>query len=100
MEPQASTFDLLPAIDVRGGRVVRLEQGAFDRERTYGDDPAGVATTFAADGARWIHVVDLDGARTGARTDEGTVKSIIRAARDPGQGTRIQVAGGIRDDAE
>jgi len=90
----------MPAIDVRGGRVVRLEQGAFDRERTYGDDPAGVATAFAADGARWIHVVDLDGARSGSRTDEGTLQAIIRAARDAGQGTRIQAAGGIRDDAD
>ena len=97
---RASTFDLLPAIDVRGGRVVRLEQGAFDRERTYGDDPARAAAAFSADGARWIHVVDLDGARSGARTDEGTLQAVIRAARNVGQGTRIQAAGGIRDDAE
>jgi len=97
---RASTFDLLPAIDVRGGRVVRLEQGAFDRERTYGDDPARTAAAFSADGARWIHVVDLDGARSGARTDEGTLQAVIRAARNGGQGTRIQAAGGIRDDAE
>ena len=95
---QASTFDLLPAIDLRGGRVVRLEQGAFDRERTYGDDPAEAARSFAADGARWIHVVDLDGARSGARTDEDTLRAVIDAAQDAGQGTRIQAAGGIRDE--
>ncbi len=97
---RASTFDLLPAIDVRGGRVVRLEQGAFDRERTYGDDPVASAAAFAADGARWIHVVDLDGARSGARTDERALHAIIRAAGDAGPGTRIQAGGGIRDDAE
>ena len=99
MEPQASTFDLLPAIDLRGGRVVRLEQGAFDRERAYGEDPAGVARSFAADGARWIHVVDLDGARSGARTDEGTLQAVIDAARTAAKGTRVQAAGGIRDEA-
>jgi phosphoribosylformimino-5-aminoimidazole carboxamide ribotide isomerase len=98
MEGQASTFDLLPAIDLRGGRVVRLEQGAFDRERTYGDEPAEVARGFAADGAPWIHVVDLDGARSGARTDEDALQAIIRAAHDAGRETRIQAAGGIRDE--
>jgi phosphoribosylformimino-5-aminoimidazole carboxamide ribotide isomerase len=95
----ASTFDLLPAIDLRGGRVVRLEQGAFDRERTYGDDPVAVARRFAADGARWIHLVDLDGARTGARTDDRLLEAIVHAAGKAGQGTRIEAAGGIRDEA-
>ncbi len=99
MAESTSTFDVLPAIDVRGGRVVRLEQGSFDRERTYGDDPAAVAGSFAKDGARWIHVVDLDAARSGERTVDGALQAIIRAARDAGEGTRIQAAGGIRDGA-
>jgi len=88
---------VLPAIDLRGGRVVRLEQGAFDRERTYGDDPAAAARSFAADGARWTHVVDLDGARSGERADDGILQAIVAAARHAGQGSRIQAAGGIRD---
>jgi phosphoribosylformimino-5-aminoimidazole carboxamide ribotide isomerase len=96
---EASRFELLPAIDVLGGHVVRLEQGAFDRERTYGDDPAAIAAEFAGEGARWIHLVDLDGARSGARTDEETLQAVIRAARATGHGMRIQAAGGIRDEA-
>jgi phosphoribosylformimino-5-aminoimidazole carboxamide ribotide isomerase len=102
MAGSASTFDLLPAIDLRGGRVVRLEQGAFDRERIYADDPVAVSRAFAADGARWIHVVDLDGARSGTRADNGTLEAIVRVAtdaRDGGHGARIQAAGGIRDEA-
>ena len=62
----ASPFDILPAIDLRGGRVVRLRQGDFDQETAYDADPVDVAVGFALAGARWIHVVDLDGARTGA----------------------------------
>jgi phosphoribosylformimino-5-aminoimidazole carboxamide ribotide isomerase len=95
-----STFELLPAIDLRGGRVVRLEQGAFDRERVYGDDPAATATAFAQAGAPWIHVVDLDGARTGERQNDAALARIVAALRDAGDErgqTRIQAAGGLRD---
>ena len=60
-------MDLYPAIDLRGGRCVRLHQGDYDQETDYGDDPVGRARRFAADGAPWIHVVDLDAARTGSR---------------------------------
>jgi phosphoribosylformimino-5-aminoimidazole carboxamide ribonucleotide (ProFAR) isomerase len=52
--------DLLPAIDIRRGRVVRLSQGEATRQTVYGDDPVAVAERFVADGASWIHVVDLD----------------------------------------
>ena len=55
-----STIDLYPAIDIRSGRVVRLVQGDYDRETVYGDDPLEVARKFADEGARWIHIVDLD----------------------------------------
>ena len=55
-------MELYPAIDLRGGRVVRLEQGDFARERDYGTDPLTVAQQFADDGAVWLHIVDLDAA--------------------------------------
>jgi len=93
---------IYPAIDLRGGRVVRLEQGAFDRERVYGEDPAAVATEFAAAGATWLHVVDLDGARTGKRGNDQALAGIVRAVDEASEGTqgaRIQAAGGIRDAA-
>ena len=60
-----SVVDLYPAIDLLGGRVVRLRQGDYADETVYGDDPLAVARDFAAAGARWIHVVDLDAARSG-----------------------------------
>jgi phosphoribosylformimino-5-aminoimidazole carboxamide ribotide isomerase len=58
-------MDLYPAIDLRGGRVVQLQQGDYERETFYDDDPVAVAARFADAGARWLHVVDLDAARTG-----------------------------------
>ena len=58
-------MDLYPAIDLRGGKVVQLTQGDFDRERVHGDDPVAVAQAFVEAGAPWIHTVDLDAARTG-----------------------------------
>ena len=88
-------FQLLPAIDLRGGQVVRLSEGDFDRETIYGDDPAEVAQRFAAAGARWIHVVDLDGARDGGRRQTDAVQRIVAAAGDR---VACEVAGGLRDD--
>jgi len=58
-------MDVLPAIDLRGGRCVRLTQGDYDRETVFDDDPAGVARRWVDAGARRLHVVDLDGARDG-----------------------------------
>jgi phosphoribosylformimino-5-aminoimidazole carboxamide ribotide isomerase len=83
-----------PAIDLRGGRCVRLLQGAFDQETVYGDDPVAVARGFAAAGARWLHVVDLDGARAGAPVQRDLVKAICAAVSIP-----VQVGGGLRDEA-
>lgn len=96
---EASTFTLLPAIDLRGGRVVRLEQGSFDRERVYAEDPAVVASGFRAAGAAWVHVVDLDGARTGTRSHDDATRAIADAAMAPTDrpAMRVQVAGGLRD---
>jgi phosphoribosylformimino-5-aminoimidazole carboxamide ribotide isomerase len=97
MQPELPEgFQLLPAIDLRGGRVVRLAEGDFARETVYGTDPAEVARTFAAAGARWIHVVDLDGARDGARRQTDAVARIVAAV---GEGVACEVAGGLRDEA-
>jgi phosphoribosylformimino-5-aminoimidazole carboxamide ribotide isomerase len=84
---------VLPAIDLRGGRVVRLSQGDFDRETAYGDDPVAVAESFAAVGATWLHVVDLDGARAGQPVQLDLVARIARAV---GPHVRCEVAGGLR----
>ncbi|HEV3225334.1 MAG TPA: HisA/HisF-related TIM barrel protein [Acidimicrobiales bacterium] len=85
------SFDLYPSIDLRAGRVVRLHQGDFDRETVYDDDPVAVARSFAAAGARWIHVVDLDAARrTGSNRD--VVVAIAAAVSVP-----VQAGGGVRD---
>ena len=72
-------MDLYPAIDLRGGRCVRLYQGDYARETVYGDDPVAVAEGFAAAGARWIHVVDLDAARTGEPVNRALIAAIADA---------------------
>ena len=87
-------MDILPAIDLRGGKVVRLARGDYDSQTTYSDDPAGVAAAFLAAGAEWIHVVDLDAARTGRLANIGAVRDICRAV---GGRATVQFGGGIRD---
>jgi phosphoribosylformimino-5-aminoimidazole carboxamide ribotide isomerase len=89
----ASGFQILPAIDLRGGRVVRLEQGDFARETAFSDDPIAVALAFADAGARWLHVVDLDAARDG-HSDHGPVIAAIVDAL--GERVAVEVAGGLR----
>jgi phosphoribosylformimino-5-aminoimidazole carboxamide ribotide isomerase len=85
------SFVLYPAIDLRGGRVVRLHQGDFDQETVYDDDPIAVARSFEGAGASWIHVVDLDAARrTGSNRD--VVVAIAGAVSVP-----VQSGGGVRD---
>ena len=94
----ASRFEILPAIDLRGGRVVRLEQGAFDRETVFGDDPGALTLRFRGAGARWVHVVDLDGARTGERRVDGALQAILAASTEGDDlPMRVQAAGGLRD---
>jgi len=88
--------ELFPAIDLRGGRCVRLYQGDYDRETAYGTDPVSVAQAFAAAGATWIHVVDLDAARTGVAENRAVVGEIARAVAP---GTAVQAGGGVRDHA-
>lgn len=85
--------EVYPAIDLRGGRVVRLTQGDYDAETTYGDDPVAVATSFADQGATWIHVVDLDAARSGDPANRPVVAAIVRAV---GSRARVQTGGGVR----
>jgi phosphoribosylformimino-5-aminoimidazole carboxamide ribotide isomerase len=81
---------LYPAIDISAGRAVRLEGGDFARERAY-EQPAGAARRFAREGARWLHVVDLDGARTGAPRNLQHVRAIVAAS-----GLAVQLGGGLR----
>ncbi len=81
---------IYPAIDIRGGRCVRLAQGDFDVETRYGD-PVEQARRFAAAGASWIHVVDLDGARAGAVRQTRLIGAIAEAAR-----VKVQCGGGVR----
>jgi phosphoribosylformimino-5-aminoimidazole carboxamide ribotide isomerase len=92
----ASAFELLPAIDLRGGRVVRLVEGDFARETAYSDDPVGMAQAFADRGATWIHVVDLDGARAGDPVQAATIRAVVGAVDGR---ARCQVAGGLRSEA-
>jgi phosphoribosylformimino-5-aminoimidazole carboxamide ribotide isomerase len=87
-------LDLYPAIDLRAGRCVRLYQGDYGRETVYGDDPVAQARAFAAGGAPWIHVVDLDAARTGDPRNREIVAAIAAAVDVP-----VQTGGGVRDDA-
>ena len=85
------SFTLYPALDLRGGRVVRLAQGDYARETQYGDDPLPRAAAFAAAGARWMHLVDLDAARAGGYTLAPLLADI---ARDTG--LQVQTGGGVR----
>jgi phosphoribosylformimino-5-aminoimidazole carboxamide ribotide isomerase len=84
---------VLPAIDLRGGRVVRLEQGDFARETAFSDDPIATARSFADAGARWLHVVDLDGARSGEPAHGPVIAAIVAAVGDR---VAVEVAGGLR----
>ena len=85
---------LLPAIDLRGGKVVRLLKGDYDRQTTYGDDPVAQAKAFEAAGSSWLHVVDLDGARSGTPEHTEVIAAICRETN-----LSVEVGGGIRDDA-
>ena len=88
-----SPFELLPAIDLREGRVVRLRQGNFDQETAFSDDPVAVAVGFAAGGAAWLHVVDLDGARSGTPVHMSIIGAIAAAV---GGEVLVEAAGGLR----
>lgn len=84
---------VFPAIDLRGGRCVRLLQGRADAETVYAEDPGAVARGFRAAGATWVHVVDLDGAFRGVPANGDAVQGIVAA------GMNVQLGGGLRDEA-
>ena len=83
---------LFPAIDIRDGKAVRLIQGDYERETRYDDDPLVAARRWVGEGARWLHVVDLDGARSGEPVNLEHVRRIVAAV-----GVPVQVGGGLRD---
>jgi len=84
-------MQILPAIDLRGGRCVRLRQGDYERETVFDADPVSVARRFEDAGARWLHVVDLDGAREGEPQNHDAVARVVRAVR-----LQVELGGGIR----
>ena len=88
-----TTFEVLPAIDLRDGCVVRLSQGDFARETAYADDAVLVANTFAAAGATWLHIVDLDGARTG---EPGQLELVAAIVAEVHGRARVEIGGGLR----
>ena len=94
MSPLPTTTLLYPAIDVRDGRVVRLQQGDYARETRYADDPFELASRYAAQGATWLHLVDLDAARDGGYAQLDLLARIKAATT-----LKVQTGGGIRDDA-
>lgn len=85
---------IFPAIDLRDGKVVRLHKGSFDDETVYGDDPVVVARSFEAAGAEWVHVVDLDAARTGEPRNRELIRRVVESVAIP-----VQTGGGVRDRA-
>jgi phosphoribosylformimino-5-aminoimidazole carboxamide ribotide isomerase len=89
-------FELLPAIDLRGGRVVRLRQGDFARETAYRDDPLAVAVAFEGAGATWLHLVDLDGARAGAPRQLVLSAAVVAAVSGGTGRMRVELGGGMR----
>lgn len=86
-------IDLYPAIDLLGGRVVRLRQGDYDDETVYGDDACAVARAFADAGAPWVHVVDLDAARSGDPVNRPVVAAVVEALDGS---AKLQTGGGVR----
>jgi phosphoribosylformimino-5-aminoimidazole carboxamide ribotide isomerase len=86
-------MQIWPAIDLRGGKCVRLAQGDYARETVYGDDPAGMARQWVGQGAQCLHLVDLDGARDGSRANFEAVRQIVTAVDVP-----CELGGGIRDE--
>ena len=87
-------MNIFPAIDLRGGRVVRLTQGDYSRMTVYGDDPCAQARQFIGAGAKYLHVVDLDGARDGTLANFEIIAALVQQG-----GLFIEVCGGIRDEA-
>lgn len=92
---EQGNFDAIPAIDLRGGKVVRLAQGDYARQTVFDGDPVALAQAWEARGARWLHIVDLDAAKAGGYT----LQPLLRRLRSD-TGLRLQTGGGIRDQAQ
>lgn len=90
----SESFTVMPAIDLRAGQVVRLYKGDYGRQVSYPVDPEALAHDYAAAGAEWLHVVDLDGARSGSLDNLGVLRRLARA------GIRIQAGGGVRGEGD
>lgn len=90
---EVAPVEVWPAIDLRDGKCVRLAQGDYDRQRVYDDDPVAVARRFADEGARRLHLVDLDGAKAGRPCNVEVVREIVREVP-----LDCELGGGIRDD--
>lgn len=87
-------MDFYPAIDIRGGKCVRLSQGDYARETVYGEDPVAMAEHWQRQGATWLHVVDLDGARDGVPKNRELIRALVSKVTIP-----VELGGGIRDAA-
>ncbi len=88
-------MQILPAIDLRGGQCIRLQQGDFERETVFGSDPAAVARRWVDEGATYLHLVDLDGARAGHPVNEASIRRIVETADVP-----CQLGGGLREERD
>jgi phosphoribosylformimino-5-aminoimidazole carboxamide ribotide isomerase len=86
---------VLPAIDLRGGQCVRLRQGDYNQETVFGTDPAAMARRWVAEGATFLHIVDLDGAREGRPINGSSVRAIVEAVAVP-----CQLGGGLRSESD
>jgi phosphoribosylformimino-5-aminoimidazole carboxamide ribotide isomerase len=85
------SLQIVPSIDLRAGRVVRLQQGDYDRQLNYDVDPIATATSFKNAGASWMHIVDLDGAKQGSPSQTALIEKIIQSS-----GLQVEVGGGVR----
>jgi phosphoribosylformimino-5-aminoimidazole carboxamide ribotide isomerase len=90
-------MNLYPAIDLFGGQVVRLRQGEYDDSTVYGNDPVAVAESFVEQGATWVHMVDLDAARSGEPVNRPIIAAVAQALQGRAQ---LQVGGGVRGEAD
>jgi phosphoribosylformimino-5-aminoimidazole carboxamide ribotide isomerase len=86
-------MEILPAIDLRGGKCVRLRQGDYAQETVFSDDPTEMARRWSDEGTRWLHLVDLDGAKAGRPVNHEVVRAIVQAS-----GVKCELGGGIRDE--
>jgi phosphoribosylformimino-5-aminoimidazole carboxamide ribotide isomerase len=87
-------MQIWPAIDLRGGKCVRLRQGDYNQETVFGDDPAAMARTWVDQGSEYLHLVDLDGAKAGSVENLESIRAILQAVDVP-----CELGGGIRDEA-